>query len=276
MSKYKLICLDLDGTLLKSDHKLCTRTVEKLREAETKGYQIAIVTGRAPFESRFYAGQVSKNAYFIGANGAFVGSPHLEEPLSETSFSEDQRKSLYEIMMHHKVKPAFSVKEAIYVAGVVKHWLYKKFSQLEDNDNRKIHLHYLSAKKELKNFLENENELHKCLFFVVGTKKRERLERELREHPDFEIAVSARFVIEVTPIGINKAFGISHLIAHLGILPEEVIAFGDSENDLEMLKYVGLGIAMGNATDHLKANADRVTKTNDEAGIALALESIIS
>jgi len=275
MSKYKLICLDLDGTLLKSDHKLCSRTVAKLREAESKGFRIAIVTGRAPFESKYYASQVSKDTFFIGANGAYVGSPHQEQPLSETSFNESQRKALYEILNHHKVKPALSVKDAIYVAGALKLWLYKKFSQREDNDNRAKNLHYLDAKKALKDFLENENELHKCLFFVVGRRKREKLERELREHPDFEIAVSARFVIEVTPEGINKAYGISHLIAHLQILPEEVIAFGDSENDLEMLKYVGMGIAMGNATDHLKAYANSVTKTNDEAGIALVLETIL-
>lgn len=275
MSNYKLICLDLDGTLFNSDHKLCKRTVLKLREAESKGYKIAIVTGRAPFEAQYYANQVSPNAYFIGANGAYVGSPHQDGPISETSFTVAQRKALLEILMTHKAEPAFSVKDAIHVVGVVKHWFYKRHSKKEDNDNRSQHLHYLSAKRALKTFLENENELHKCVFFVSRTRKREKLEKALRAHPDFETVVTSRYVIEVTPIGVNKAFGISHLIAHLDILPEEVIAFGDSENDLEMLKYVGLGIAMGNATEHLKANANAITKTNDEAGIAEALEPIL-
>ena len=275
MNNYKLICLDLDGTLFNSEHKLCARTVEVLREAESEGYKIAIVTGRAPFEAEYYANKVSPNTFFIGANGAYVGSPHQEKPLSETSFTKAQRNALYEILMTHKAQPAFSVKNAIHVVGVIKHWFYKRHSQKEDNDNRSKHLHYLSAKKSLKTFLENEEELHKCVFFVSRTNKREKLEKALRIHPDFETAVTSRYVIEVTPTGVNKAFGISHLIAHLDILPEEVIAFGDSENDLEMLKYVGMGIAMGNATKHLKENADAITRSNDEAGIAVALEPLI-
>lgn len=271
MKDYKLICLDLDGTLFNSEHKLCPQTVERLREAESKGYKIAIVTGRAPFEAEYYAHKVSPNAYFIGANGAYVGSPHQNEPLSETSFTQVQRKALYEILIKHKAQPAFSVKDAIYVVGIIKHWFYKKHSQKEDNDNRSKHLHYLSAKKSLKDFLENENALHKCVFFVSRQKKRALLEKALREHPEFETAVTSRYVIEVTPIGINKAHGVRHLIDHLSLTPEEVIAFGDSENDLEMLKFVGMGIAMGNATPHLKENADAVTLSNDEAGIAVAL-----
>ncbi len=273
---YKLICLDLDGTLFTSNHRLCKRTVEVLRRCEEKGAHIAIVTGRAPFEAQYYAGKISSKAYFLGANGAFVGSPHQLEPLSEVCFSLDQRQALYDLSRAYKVQPALSTRDGIHVVGMLKYWFYKRHSEKEDNTNRKRHIHYLSANRGFKPFLEHSEALHKCVFFITNDKKRRSFEQALRMHPEFETAVTSRYVIEVTPKGVNKAYGVERLVEHLGIGAADVIAFGDSENDLEMLKYVGMGVAMGNGTEHLKAHADMVTLSNDEAGIAITLESVCS
>ena len=77
---------------------------------------------------------------------------------------------------------------------------------------------------------------------------------------------------DVVPEGSNKAVGIQHLLAHYGIDPKEAIAFGDGGNDIEMLRYVGIGVAMGNASDEVKAAADFVTTSVDDEGIAYGLK----
>ena len=81
----------------------------------------------------------------------------------------------------------------------------------------------------------------------------------------------SNFYYEYTSLGIDKGTALSKAMAKLGIRPEECIAFGDAENDIPMLQYAGIGVAMGNATDAVKAIADEVTLSNEEDGIAHSL-----
>ena len=90
-----------------------------------------------------------------------------------------------------------------------------------------------------------------------------------------EIFRSAPFFLELTPKGIDKAKSLQRLLVHLGMKREDLMAFGDGFNDLSMLEYAGMGIAMGNAVDEVKAIADFITISNDEDGIAIALEQLL-
>ena len=89
------------------------------------------------------------------------------------------------------------------------------------------------------------------------------------------VVQTAAFYLEIIPAVINKGQGIFDVCRALGIRPEEVIAFGDAENDIPMLRAAGMGVAMGNATEAVKAAADMVTLTNNEDGIAAALEMLL-
>lgn len=93
---------------------------------------------------------------------------------------------------------------------------------------------------------------------------------------DIDMACSADIFLEIYPKGVSKGLAMSAICEKLGISPERTIAFGDQELDISMIEQAGLGIAMGNATDELKEKADFVTKTNNEAGIAYVLESILT
>ena len=86
---------------------------------------------------------------------------------------------------------------------------------------------------------------------------------------------TAPYYIEAIPVGTSKASGLSNVCKGLGIDPSEVIAFGDAENDLEMIQFAGHGVAMGNACDALKNAADEVTLTNNEDGIAHTLNHLL-
>ena len=103
------------------------------------------------------------------------------------------------------------------------------------------------------------------------------LPRHLPQHlpEDLTVVRTAPFYLEIIPKIINKGQGILHACEYLGIQPEEVVAFGDAENDISMIKVAGMGIAMGNAEEEVKKIADRITLTNNENGIAAVLEQIL-
>ena len=273
---YKLICLDLDGTLLNSKSQVCHVTKTALLKLEKKGVRIAIVTGRATFEAMHYASEISESTYFIGANGAFVGAQNLENPIFEKGFSIEQRVELNEIVKKYRLKPVYSMRNEMKVTGILPYLLFRRHTTKDRGSKRAAHLHYLSPFHKLKFTISIKEALHKCVFFFANIDKMKQIELQLREHASFETVVTSSRVIEVTPVGINKAYGIKQLIQYLGIEAKDVIAFGDSENDLEMIKFAGCGVAMGNATDQLKKHANYITKKNDDAGIAYALEQLLS
>ena len=92
---------------------------------------------------------------------------------------------------------------------------------------------------------------------------------------ELSIYRSAPFFVEIMAQGIDKAASLDRLVKHMGIKREEVMAFGDGYNDLSMIEYAGMGVSMANGVDEVKENADFVTLSNDEDGIAYALEKLL-
>lgn len=274
-NRFKLICLDLDGTLLNSKHRISEMSMKVLRQAERKGIKIAIVTGRAAYDAKYYAKMISNNAYFIGANGAIVGNVADNTIISEKTFSMKNLNILMKIVELQGLKPVLMTINKIYINGVIDYLIHLYHLMLLKN-KQKDHFAFIPNKKQLKKILkEKDRKIHKAIFFIFNKNRRKKNEQIFRNSKELEIAVTSKVCFEVTEKGINKSYGIRKLIEHLGIDKSEVIAFGDSENDLKMLKYVGFGVAMGNATKHIKSIADYITETNDNEGIALVLKDII-
>ena len=93
---------------------------------------------------------------------------------------------------------------------------------------------------------------------------------------EFYVVRSQKYLIEVLKKGVNKAYGLEKLAQRLNINRNEIAAIGDAANDIEMLQYAGLAIAMGNATEEVKTLSDRVTDTNENNGVIKAIERIVS
>lgn len=131
--------------------------------------------------------------------------------------------------------------------------------------------------KKVDNFLEAvKHPIAKCL--IVGEPARlARLEEEMREHLKDRMGVfrSEPYFLELVPKGIDKARSLSVLLDELGLKREELMAAGDGFNDLSMVKFAGMGVAMANAQDVVKENADFITLSNEEDGVAHAVEKFI-
>lgn len=273
MKNYKLICLDLDGTLLTSKHKLNTKTVEYLKKLVNNGIYVSITTGRANYDAKYHANQIGEETYFVASNGASFGQNNQENLFYEESLDEESVNKIIEVCNEFKIKPVFYTRKHILILSLKNYVIHVLFVLLGAKHLRK-YLKFFTRTKNLIAFYKNNNYMiQKAIIFISDNDDIERM-KDLLGHDQFDIAVTVGFCIEITPKGINKAHGIKELISKLDIDSSEVIAFGDSENDIEMLKYVGMGVAMGNADDSVKEIADEVTGTNDEDGIYCKLVEI--
>lgn len=273
-NEYKLVCLDLDGTLLNSKHQISKETLKTLREVERKGVKIAVVTGRAGYDAKYHAELISDQAYYIGSNGSIVGNVS-DGIIYQDFMSKEKLLKLLKISIEIGVKPVFFTAEKTIIHSFKDYVMHRTFV---GKMNRKFlnNLHFIPIAKRLETFIMDKNTaIQKVLFFISNKKRGSLAERKLRQNNEFELAITSDFCYEVTAIGMNKSQGIKKLMKHLNIKRENIIAFGDSENDREMLKFVGHGVAMGNAPIKIQSIADTITNTNDQDGVAKVLKKEI-
>lgn len=274
-NKYKLICLDLDGTLLNSKHRISEISINVLQQAERSGMKIAIATGRAAYDAIDHGKMISKNSYYIGANGAIVGSNQNGRIIGEKVLTPRHLELLMDLSETHRLKPLFFTADRVLINGFKDYILHLYFTLLTTPKSVKRYV-YIPNKKQLNEKLFSADmKVHKSMFIIKDRQKAKEVEEILRKSDDFELAITANVCFEITEKGMDKSRGVQVLAEHLGIDSSQIIAFGDSENDYKMLKYVGMGVAMGNAPKEIRDGVDHVTETNDNEGIPHALNHIL-
>lgn len=269
MKKY-LIALDLDGTLLSDWQTMSPQTKEYLKDLSKQGHKVVIATGR-PFRSseKFYD-ELELDTPIINYNGGLVTNKHNPnfKPYSLTI----PKEHVIDIFESNKVviRNAFGeIGDDIY--------LYK------DTEEIRPLLHYFNgASLTVGNFDETlENDTNGFLIvaekgyanqiedYVAANYKDKVLSRNWGHHYNF--------VIELHTPETTKGAGLKYVADHLGFKPEDIIAFGDAHNDIEMLQYAGTGVAMINAQDVLKGYADVITThSNTENGIVKFLKNFLN
>lgn len=275
-TKIELICLDLDGTLLNSKHQMSEESIAVLRMLEEKGMKIAIVTGRGSYEARKYAKHISENTFYIGSNGAIVGGVKHSIMIANHSFTQSHMDELMLFSNNYNLYPVLQAKDKQYISGFSDYIIHIYFTKILQKQSIR-NLVFMPFRKRLKKQLDHQKvSIFKAMFFIKNKKKIKMIESKLRKHTEFELAITNNICFEITEKGMNKSRGIQELARYLDIDKSQIMAFGDSENDKEMLKYVGCGIAMGNATNELKSVANYITDTNDNEGISKVLYNVLN
>lgn len=270
-----MICVDLDGTLLNDQHKINHTSLATLKKADHMGIKVVVSTGRHGVDAMYHAGLIANDAYYIGANGAIVGKVDTEFPLYLAEISKDNISILLDFFENHNLQPILYTEKAIYVTHFRTYFFHLiNTIRFKQKKNHKIILIKNNAQIR-ETFLRENIAILKIVLFISNMTKADEIEKRLKSMSSLETARTFKFSIEITNAGINKAYGIKVLSESLSITNNEIIAFGDSENDIEMLKYVGMGIAMGNADQHVKAIANEITETNNNGGIAKSLEKLL-
>lgn len=276
MRRVRLIALDMDGTLLMSDHHtLPQRNIDAIREADRKGIRVAISTGRMVEDASDFVRRYDLPCMIIAANGARACSGPMPggEMLYRCRFVPEDAHAALDILMP---------------SGLVIHGFEDGIVNTVDNGSgRKYHLVYRGLIEDRYGETELRRAADRGLMklFAVGDgfagdvydprvePVREQLKRAL---PHLQITSSAPGNIEIMPPDAGKGTALAHVAKTLGLARENVMAVGDADNDLSMLDYAYHSVAMGNAAPELRARCRYVTAANDECGVAQIIERVIA
>lgn len=276
----KAIVLDIDGTLLNDDKKLMKKTKEALIKAQEKGIKVILASGRPTPGMLKYVDELQMNQYdgmIVSYNGAHVLDVCSQKELFSQPLSIENSKKILEHLKSFDVKPMIAKDEYMYVNNV-----FDGMLDLGATDGLFNIIEYesrggnfqLCEKEDLAAFVDFP--LHKILVAAQPEYLEEHWEEILAP---FKQSVSGMFsapmYFEFTDQGIDKANALEQTLKPLGIHREHIVSFGDGHNDLSLINYAGLGIAMGNAVDELKDVADKITTSNNEDGIATALAELL-
>ncbi len=279
MGEIKAIILDIDGTLTNARKEITPRTKEALIQTQKQGVKVVLASGRPTAGLMKFAGEIEATRHgglLVSFNGSRVvsaetGEIYFNQPMSV----EEGRAVLEHLKKFDRVRPMIDRGGYMYVNDVYDCWITfngEPFNvmQYESRGNS----YKLCEQDDLAAFADEP--LNKILTFADP----EYLEEHYRELMEpFKDTLSCMFTspfyFEFTAPGIDKSKALDCVLPGMGIKRENIIAFGDAQNDHTMLEYAGIGVAMGNAVDSLKAIADEVTLSNEEDGIAVTLEKYL-
>lgn len=264
---YKLIALDMDGTLLREDKSISKETHRAIQRAKAKGVKVVLTTGR-PIDGVTKAleelGLISEDDYAIAYNGALIQNTKTKAIVAQTLMSLDDIDYLYGLSDKLNV----NIHALTENTCITPKW--SKYSQVEADIND-IPLKILDF-----NNLDKETTIVKIMFIDEPdhlSKVIENLPQEVYER--YTVLRSAPYFLEFLDKKVNKGYGVEILANTLGIKKEEVICVGDAGNDIHMIQFAGLGVAMGNAFPEVKEIADYVTLSNEEDGVARVIDKFI-
>lgn len=267
MNEKKIVFLDIDGTLVNSEKKITPATRAALLRIQNSGVKLAIASGRpskgvVPFADELELDRHS--GYILPFNGCNIINYQTGETVYANTLSMDTVKRAYDTARE------YGLELITYKGDVI-------LSETDDNPYLLIEarINKMDVEK-VPNVYEAITEAPvKCLILGDGDYLG-KIEPEIREKigAGANVFRSEPFFIEVVPEGLDKAAAIAELIKKIGIEQSETIAFGDGFNDISMVEYAGLGVAMSNGCDRIKEIADRIAPDNDSDGIAAVINDI--
>ena len=272
---YKLVCIDIDGTLLNSKHKITKRTKEVLVKAHKMGVHIVISTGRMYTDAEYFSNLIGVKSPVIASNGAFIKEKDNDKVIYKDVLGETLSLQMLAIFRKHRIKPYFCTPNKFYY-GSIFFKLFYLFNTILGRRSNKLDMEYIFSWKQWEKILRKEKDnIVKGEIIYRDPALIDEMRHELRTLTQLEIVDSSKYNIEITRKGVSKGKAVEMLASLYHVKREEIITIGDSENDISMIEYAGLGIAMGNASDRVKGTADYITDSNDNEGVANAIHKFI-
>lgn len=264
---YEMIVLDLDDTLLTSDHTISPKTKQSLLDAQRRGKKVVLASGRPTYAMIDLAKELELaryGSYILSFNGASIIDCQTNESLFSSTLLPETVHRLYDL----------SKRENIDIHTYVGHEILTErangFTTIEGELTGMDVIVVPDFKAAI------TEPVVKCLMLAEENRLAE-VEQKLQLELAGELAVarSKPFFLEFTEAGVTKGTSLALLAERLGIKQADVIACGDGNNDLTMIEWAGLGVAMANAADTVKEKAQYMTASNDEDGIALVIEKFM-
>lgn len=258
---YEILVLDIDGTLTNTKKEITQKTLDAILEIQKRGHIVVLASGR-PTPGMLNLAKELKlseyNGYILSYNGAKIINCSTNEIIYNKIIDQKLIKSIYEAALLHKVGIITYEGNTVISGTTIDEYMEKE---------AKINNLPIIQVDDFVNYINFD--LNK---FIMTSEPAylEKVELILKEQfrDSLNIYRSEPYFLEIMPLHIDKAYSLSILLEHLGLSKEQMISCGDGYNDLTMIEYAGMGVAMANARDTIKKAADYITLSNDEDGIA--------
>lgn len=286
---YKLIAIDLDGTMLNQYGIITEKTKDAISKVQEKGIEVIIASGRAICSIKNFAKEINSNNYFISGNGAITYDIKKQEILYENVLTKQKALEIIKLCEENSIYYNVYTEKEIIAKNLNYNTLYYYKENLNKPEEEKTHINIV---QDVYSYIENIDDRilkvmicdeHEPIFNSIVKKLKEiseievldvsHMSRKIIKHGTDEICLEY-FYTEVTSKDVDKWNALEQLIKLLDISKDEVITIGDNSNDVEMIRNAGLGIAMGESAPNVKEVADIVALSNEEDGVAEILNRL--
>lgn len=274
MAKIKAIFFDIDGTLLTSQGHIRHSTRQAIETAQRQGIFCGVATGRAPFEIQGLIHDLPIDVC-VSYNGSLVEMADVS--IYERTFSPQRLTEVIAYVSEHQKQAIFCTRDQKIGSLLIRighkapfsHWIPElaKWLPLEHIQGLVRPFKRRTISKRFKRLLKSQDKVYQSV--VLSTPKDETSIQQAL--PEVDVLRSNPYSVDIVPKDGNKIVGIQMFGRFTSISLEEMMVFGDHENDISMLQAVGIGVAMGNASERVKQSANYVTQSNQDDGICEAM-----
>lgn len=286
---YKLVAIDLDGTMLNKYGIITENTKNVIKKVQEKGVEVIIASGRPINSVKNFSKEINSQKYFISGNGAITYDIKNDKILYENILNKNKVLQVIKICEENSIYYNVYTENGIIAKNLNYNTLYYYKENINKSEENKTHINIV---ENIYDYIENRNEKilkimicdgSKTIFNSIMKKIREitdieildvsHMSRKIIKQGTEEIALEY-FYTEISAKDVDKWNALEKLIELMNITKEEVVTIGDNANDIKMLKNAGLGVAMGESAPYVKECADEVTTSNDNDGVAVILEKM--
>ena len=287
---YKLVAIDLDGTMLNSYGVVTENTKNTIKKTIEKGIDVIIASGRPIDSIKTIANEIESKKFFIAGNGSLIYDIQKDEIIYEKYLKKEKVLEIIKMCEENSISYNVYTEKTILATSLKHNVLYYYKENLKKPEDKQTHINIvenmydyidkMSEERFLKITICDENRsvfnsIMKKLNEIGGIEVLEvsHMSRKIIQQGTEEIPIEYYYT-EISAENVDKWYAIEYLISKLNIKKEEVITIGDNINDKKMIQEAGLGVAMGQSTPAIKEIADEITTSNEEDGVATFLEKL--
>lgn len=270
--RYKMVAIDVDGTLLNNNHQIPIENVQTIRELKEKGVHFVIVTGRPDASVKEYVEILGIDAPILGCNGATIRNIFTNELHVLKSIDTEALKQLQEYFAAKNLYPRFYGLDSVFTLNPYEFEEDKNpFAKFSKRLNSIMPFKVVNS---IQDIISNQIQITKIVYIDNNPENILTVQDEIRKIKGIEAYRVGSISLDIVTSGVSKGQALLDYAASLNISKNEIIAIGDSENDLSMLEAVGYPVTLENGEDALKKMARLITDSNENSGVAKALKTI--
>ncbi|MDR2822182.1 MAG: Cof-type HAD-IIB family hydrolase [Acholeplasmatales bacterium] len=271
MRDIKLVIFDLDGTLLSSKKEILASSLVAIKRLYDNGISVGICSGRIYQMLEVYVKEIDLKGYVLATNAASIYQTELNKKIYGKGLHVDSARKIVEFCLENDIDCSLLTDDTCYFSkNSLRIERFKQYNKMAAKKNLKeIPLEHMDS------FPVNIKEIEKVLIYSFDEELLDKSNKFLSTLKDINYNFSEEGLIDISCSDASKGIGVSKLMKLLDLKPDQVMVFGDYENDISMLDVVKFSVAMGNANSTTKEHANFITDTNDNDGIYKAICSII-